>query len=253
MKAIALSAKLSLDVVLIWSVIGVAWTILFLVCATGHIHLLHYSIFQETAVSLLVKLLLFLLSWQVMTIAMMLPSSLPLMQLFAQILQKQESKSHFSIFFVFLLAYLLIWSGFAVIAFLGAFGVHFLLNSGLYLQQNQITSIALILAGLFQFSELKEYCLKACRHPLSFLHHHYQRGLKGAWNLGIHHGLYCLGCCWALMLVMLVVGVGHLAWMLLLTGIMTIEKTQNWGQILASLVGVGFIFCGVINFFYPLI
>lgn len=112
--------------------------------------------------------------------------------------------------------------------------------------------MTLVLAGLFQFSELKEYCLKACRYPLSFLHHHYQRGLRGAWNLGIHHGLYCLGCCWALMSVMLVLGVGHLAWMLLLTGIMTIEKAGSLGQVLVSFVGVVLILFGTINFFYPL-
>lgn len=60
-----------------------------------------------------------------------------------------------------------------------------------------------------------------------FLTHRYQRGLRGAWNLGIYHGFYCLGCCWALMLVMFVVGVGHLTWMLALTVVMTMERTQQ--------------------------
>lgn len=112
MKTIALSPKFSIDVVLIWSVIGVAWAILFLMGTTGHVHFLHYSIFQESFVSLLLKLLLFLLSCQVMTIAMMLPSSLPFIRLFAKVVQKQDSDTHFSILFVFLLAYLAIWTGY---------------------------------------------------------------------------------------------------------------------------------------------
>ena len=98
------------------------------------------------------------------------------------------------------------------------------------------SGFTLVLATAFQFSSLKQQCLQVCRHPFSFLTHHYERGLLGAWKLGIYHGLYYLGCCWALMLVMFVMGVGHFTWMLLLTVVMTMERTrQNFWSIMLVL------------------
>jgi predicted metal-binding membrane protein len=109
----------------------------------------------------------------------------------------------------------------------------------------------MVLAGGFQFSSLKEQCLNACRHPFSFLTHHYQRGLQAAWNLGIRHGLYCLGCCWALMLVMFAVGVGHFSWMIVLTVVMTLERTWNRGRDIVPVVGVAFLVWGVLVLLHP--
>lgn len=85
----------------------------------------------------------------------------------------------------------------------------------------------MVVADAFQFNSLKQQCLQVCRYPCSFLTHHYQRGIIGAWKLRLYHGLYCLSCCWALMMVVFVVGAGNLTWMLALTVVMTMERTKQ--------------------------
>lgn len=237
---------------LAWGLIFLAWAAIFLAGVTGQDHLLHHEVlFEPNSPPLLVKLIIFLLAWQVMIVAMMLPTSLPLIRLFTNV---SSQAGAVLVLPVFLAAYLAIWTGSALLAFLGDLGWHLLLS---YLPWRShhawlISGTTLLLAGAFQFSELKEHCLKACRHPLSFLTHHYQRGLKAAWNLGINHGLYCLGCCWALMFVMFAVGSSHLTWMLVLTGVMAVEKTTRWGQILVPVVGVGLIVWGTITLLHPI-
>jgi predicted metal-binding membrane protein len=246
--------KLSWGNLSIWGLILFAWAIVLLITLTGQEYLFHYQMLFESDWHLLLKLFVFLLSWQVMTVAMMLPSSLPLIQLFAKVTQQQE-KERSPVLFVFIAAYLTIWTGFALVAFSADLGLHQMLDALPWLAHRPwlLSGTTILLAGAFQFSNLKQQCLKACRHPFSFLTHHYQRGSKAAWNLGIHHGLYCLGCCWALMLIMFSVGVGHLGWMLVLTGVMTIEKTSPWSKILIPLVGVGLIILGVVTIVHSII
>src|SRR5439155_8460615 len=96
----------------------------------------------------------------------------------------------------------------------------------------------LVLAGTFQFSPLKVTCLTACRDPLGFIWRHYRRGVGAGWRVGYRHGMFCLGCCWALMLVMFGIGVGSLAWMAALAGVMVMEKTVPGGQRLSPIIGV---------------
>src|SRR5207244_12075083 len=96
----------------------------------------------------------------------------------------------------------------------------------------------LALAGGFQFSPLKERCLKQCRSPFSFFVRYYYKGVGGAWRLGLHHGVFCLGSCWALMLVMFGLGVGSLVSMALLSGAIVVEKTFPGGQRLRPVIGI---------------
>ena len=239
------------DLAIIWSLVSAAWAIALFATITGYDCLLHYdSLFQPDPQSLLLKFLSFLLAWQVMVIAMMLPTSLPLIRLFIKLSQQKERSA--PALLVFLTAYLTIWLGFAVFAFFTGWGAHSLVNTLPGLQQRPwlISGATLLLTGAFQFSKLKEHCMTTCRHPFSFLVRYYQQGLKAAWNLGIRHGLYCLGCCWALMLVMFVVGVEHITWMLLLTGVMVLEKTSRWSQMFVSIVGGVSIACGLM-ILYP--
>jgi predicted metal-binding membrane protein len=242
--------------VLVWVTILAAWGLLVLEAASRGNYLFHPQLFTRDSSQLGgLKLFFALIDWQVMIVAMMLPSSLPLMRLFFQISRHQlrEGEQPLFLLLAFLLAYLTIWTGFALLAFLSASGVHYLFTPFPWWEKhpNWFAGFVLLLAGTFQFSPLKEQCLRACRHPVSFLHHHYQRGLKAAWNLGLHHGLYCLGCCWALMLVMFVAGVGHLAGMLMLTGVMAIEKTSPWSRSLVPVIGTGLIVWGVVILLYP--
>lgn len=112
---------------------------------------------------------------------------------------------------------------------IGDFGLHRLIESQPWLSQHSswFAGVTLLVAGAFQFSGLREQCLRVCRHPFGFLTQYYRRGAGAAWNLGVRHGLYCLGCCWALMLVMFSVGVAHLTGMLILTAVMAIEKIST--------------------------
>ena len=190
-------------------------------------------------------LLIFLAAWQVMTGAMMLPSSLPLILMFTGVSRNQVRPR--LVLTTFLAAYFAVWTGFALVALFADAGLHALVERWGWLAQRPelITGTVLVGAGLFQFSPLKERCLDACSSPLGFLYRYYRRGLRPAWNLGVRHGLFCLGCCWALMLVMFAVGIGSLAGMAGLTGIMVIEKSFPWGRRLVPVVGVALIAWGV--------
>lgn len=195
--------------------------------------------------------LLFVAAWQVMTATMMLPSSLPLMRLFAGANRGQEHRR--LVLGTFLGAYFAVWSGFAVAALTLDAGLHALIDHSRWLDANPrfIAGAVLIVAGGFQFSPLKERCLTACRSPMGFLWRYYGRGVGRAWNLGLRHGLFCLGCCWALMLVMFAVGVGNLVWMVGLTGIMFVEKTFRSGRRLVPAVGAAFLLWGVLVILRP--
>jgi predicted metal-binding membrane protein len=96
------------------------------------------------------------------------------------------------------------------------------------------------LAGLYQFTPLKYHCIDKCRSPLTFIMEHW-RGRQEraqAFRLGAHHGLFCLGCCWSLMLLMFAVGLGNLGWMLALAAVMGVEKNIPWGRRLSAPLGV---------------
>jgi predicted metal-binding membrane protein len=131
--------------------------------------------------------------------------------------------------------------------------IHRLVNSWfwLYLHPWLIGAATFALAGAFQFSPLKERCLKQCRSPFSFFVRYYRKGGGGAWRLGLRHGAFCLGCCWALMLVMFGLGVGSLVWMAMLTGVMVIEKTFPGGKRLSPVVGIVLLLLAALWLIHP--
>jgi predicted metal-binding membrane protein len=229
---------LSPDRAVVWAVVLTSWALAALAAvADGGRLLSHDALLERSGLPWPVALVLFLAVWQVMIGAMMLPTSLPMVWLFARASRGQPHRR--LAVAAFLAAYAAIWTGFAVVAFVGDTALHELVArwDGLRERPWLIFGVALLGAGAFQFSPLKERCLHECRHPLAFLIPHYRRGLGAAWGLGLRHGLFCLGCCWALMLMMFAVGAGNLAWMAVLTGVMLLEKTSRRGQRLVPLVG----------------
>ena len=180
----------------------------------------------------------FLLSWQVMLAAMMLPSSLPLIRLFAKASAKQSRPR--AAMAGFLGGYALVWTAFGALAFAFDVGVHATVDANPWLQDHTWVLVAgvLALAGAFQFSSLKYACLDKCRHPAQFMLRFYRRGTGGGMRLGLRHGLFCLGCCWALMLVMFSVGVASVFVMAMLTTLMVYEKTQPRGRQVVPVAGV---------------
>jgi predicted metal-binding membrane protein len=236
-----------------WLLVAVAWAVLVLATLTHQTYLLdHHYLLQASGLPWLAALEVFLFCWQVMTVAMMLPSSMPMVQMMVYAGRRQARP--FAIPLAFLAGYAVIWTGFAAGAFLGDTGVHrpVAIWSWLAFHSWLIGAITFFIAGLFQFSPLKERCLDMCRTPLGFFMHYYRKGVSPAWQLGLRHGGYCLGCCWALMLVMFGVGVGSLAGMTALTGAMVIEKTIPGGKRMSPVIGIILLLFGVLWLAHPI-
>ncbi|MCA1728956.1 MAG: DUF2182 domain-containing protein, partial [Actinobacteria bacterium] len=145
--------------------------------------------------------------------------------------------------------YLSVWILFGGVAHLGDWGLHEAVEHNEWLETNVwiIGSGTIVLAGLYQFTPLKYYCLEKCRSPLSFIMEHWRgkhEAARSLW-LGMHHGLFCVGCCWSLMLLMFAVGVGSLGWMLVLGTVMAIEKNMLWGKRLSTPLGVALLGWGM--------
>ena len=113
------------------------------------------------------------------------------------------------------------------------------------INSNVLAGVVLLGAGLYQFSGLKNACLKHCRSPAIFLSEHNRPGLRGALTMGAHHGVYCLGCCWALMALLFVGGIMNLYWVIGLALYVLIEKTLPFGEIISKSAGVVLVCAGL--------
>ena len=184
-------------------------------------------------------LLLFVAGWTVMIVAMMLPTSLPLVALFHTFTRQRQDRTR--LVALLITGYLSVWVLFGAMAHLADWGLHKAVEQNEWLEANAwiIGAGTIALAGLYQFTPLKYYCLEKCRSPLSFVMEHWRgkhEAMHSLW-LGMHHGLFCLGCCWSLMLLMFAVGVGSLGWMLILGTVMAVEKNMPWGRGLSMPLG----------------
>ena len=170
-----------------------------------------------------------LLMWISMMQAMMLPAALPVLLLYRRCLQRDARRTLKLL--LFCTAYGLLWSAFgALMTCLQAFGEQLGWLDPMALRLPPLLGAAiLVLAGGYQLSQAKATCLAHCQSPLQFLQQHARPGLSGAWRLGLQHGLYCLGCCWALMLLLLVVGAMNLWGMALLALLVLAEKCLALG------------------------
>lgn len=182
---------------------------------------------------------LFVLGWTLMTVAMMLPTSSPLILLFHRLVQDRRYAGR--LVAVLIAGYLTVWILFGML-------VHFLnwtarsaVGAVPWLSDHPwlLGSAILLVAGLYQFSPLKYSCLDKCRSPMTFIVERWRGGNETAQSLrlGIDHGVFCVGCCWSLMLLMFVVGTGSLGWMLLLGLVMAAEKNLPWGRRLSVPLG----------------
>lgn len=194
----------------------------------------------DGAASVLVPAALYLIGWTLMTTAMMLPTTLPLLEIFHRLTARRPERSQ--LLTLVIAGYLIVWAGFGVAAHLADWLVHEVVERTAWLEANAwiIGAGTLLLAGLFQFSRLKYRCLDKCRAPLSFVTEHWRgsRDRRNAFFLGIHHGVFCVGCCWALMLLMFGVGVGNIGWMLALGVVMAVEKNMPWGKKMSRPLGI---------------
>jgi predicted metal-binding membrane protein len=170
--------------------------------------------------------------WVVMMVGMMLPSAAPTLLLYAGVVHKSpEAVSAPARVYAFAGGYLLVWTAFSLLATaLQLLLRHWLLLSPMMETRNHVFGGALLLlAGVYQFTPYKRSCLSSCRSPAAFIAQHWRRGISGAFRLGLDHGIYCLGCCWALMLLLFVGGVMNLWWIGLLTLLVLLEKLAPLG------------------------
>jgi len=182
-----------------------------------------------------------LIMWWVMMAAMMLPSAIPAVLLYARVRAARDDGSVASSW-LFLSGYVLAWLGFSVVAAL----VTQFLDQQMAVGNRYAEAALLIAAGAFQLSPLKGACLTQCRSPAQFISRPWRPGGWGAVRLGLLHGLYCIGCCWMLMALLFVGGVMNLAWVVALAILVAAEKLTPLGPLLARLSGVALIAWGVV-------
>ena len=182
-----------------------------------------------------------LLMWWVMMVAMMLPSAAPALLLYARVREARSGETGIAQSWVFVIGYALIWLLFSV----GAAGAQRLITgSAMAIEPERVMTAVLIAAGAYQLSPLKSACLSQCRSPAQFLSRHWRPGVSGAVRLGILHGAYCAGCCWALMALLFVGGVMNIGWIVLLTLFVAIEKLAPGGAWIGRAAGVALIAWG---------
>lgn len=235
----------------IFLTVAASWTLAIVAEASGTGEQLHHGSLIEGSLPVGAALLLFLLAWQGMTASMMLPSSLPLVRLFFRTATAQPRS--IAAKGAFLGGYAAVWSIFGASAFLGDVAVHRFVDATPLLTARPwlIAGPTLMLAGAFQFSSLKQACLEQCRHPAAFLLPRYRRGAKAAFRLGRQHGVFCLGCCWALMLIGFAAGVANLWWMAALTAVMVVEKAIPGGNRIVAPVGLLLLALGAVVTIHP--
>ena len=186
--------------------------------------------------------LAFTLSWTVMMTAMMLPSALPMIVLYGAIQRGAVGAGTQGVpAAVFTLVYLVVWGATGVPVYVA----HTLLMRLAGLPFSYGVAVILLAAGVFQLSPLKQVCLRACRSPLGFLLGHWRAGRRGSVRLGWSHALYCLGCCWALMLVLIAAGAMGLPWVLLITAVVAGEKLLPGGEWVARAAGGALVLLGL--------
>jgi predicted metal-binding membrane protein len=227
-------------------VVAAAWAVAVAAELAGRSEGLHHHALVEDGRPPWATAAVFLIGWQLMLAAMMLPSSLPFIRLFARTAASQPHPA--LVRGAFLGAYALVWSAFGLLAFGGDVLLHGSIERWHWLEHRPwlIGGGALLLAGAFQFTGLKDRCLTECRHPGAYLLRHYRRGVGRAFRIGAGHGLFCLGCCWALMLLMFAAGLANLVWMAALGAVMIYEKTGRAGDRMAQPVGFVLIGLGIV-------
>jgi predicted metal-binding membrane protein len=214
------------------AIAAVAWAILLLSSQT------------PMSASASVEAVAFLAAWGVMMAAMMLPSAIPMISLYSVLQQNRPSNVPPGLPAVlFTAVYLLIWL---------AFGVPVYIASSIIGEQPDVSdvlpyalAVVLVVAGVYQLTPLKRACLRACRSPLGFLLARTRSGLGGTLRLALEHAGYCVGCCWALMVVLVAAGAMSLQWVLLIAAVVFVEKLLPGGEWTARIVGAALLVLGV--------
>jgi predicted metal-binding membrane protein len=194
----------------------------------------------------LANVLAIFVMWAVMMAAMMLPSALPMIVAFVRLSLRQGEPGRAR---MFVGAYLLVWTGFSAAATALQWTLQWKdwVDPMIVSTSAALNALLLLIAGAYQFSPLKRVCLARCRTPIGFLLGEWRPGARGAFVMGLRHGLFCLGCCWAMMVLLFVGGVMNLAWIAALSVAVAIEKMVPRGEIIAVALGIALLAAGALK------
>src|SRR5579872_7227657 len=185
--------------------------------------------------------------WAVMMAGMMLPSAMPMILLFTTV-QRKQGKQPIRMTGTFVAGYLLIWGGFAVAA--AALQIELvefaLLSPSLVFVSKRIAGLAFFLAAVYEFSPLKNRCLTQCSSPVGFITSHWRPGVAGAFRMGASHGVFCVGCCWALMLLLFTAGVMNLLWVAVLAVLVLVQKILPYPRTATTVAGTAMAVVGLV-------
>ena len=186
--------------------------------------------------------------WSVMMVGMMAPTASPMFMLFAGARAGRGHSAASPATLAFGLGYIAVWTGFSAAATAAQYALHqaSLLSMAMASSSHLLTGVILLAAGIYQFTPWKLKCLKQCRSPLGFLLTHWRDGVTGAFQMGFLHGMFCLGCCWALMGLLFAVGVMNLVWVAVLTGFILFEKIGWAGVIVVRIAGAALVVAGIV-------
>ena len=182
------------------------------------------------------------LMWSIMMVAMMVPSASPMVLTYATIRRKQHpDEGAFGATGAFLLGYVILWTAFSALATAAQWGLQ---RAALISSAGESTNAVfagglLLVAGIFQWTPWKRACLTRCRSPFLFIMTSWRDGTRGALMMGLEHGVFCLGCCWALMALMFLAGVMNIFWLVALSLFVLVEKVVPAGDLVGRLAGAG--------------
>jgi predicted metal-binding membrane protein len=168
--------------------------------------------------------------WSIMMVAMMVPSATPMFIIFATVnRQRSKKQGPFIPTWLFLVGYLTAWTVYSALATMAQWGLHTaaLLTHTLVITSPLLGALLLFAAGVFQWTPFRDACMTQCRSPFGFIMTEWREGHRGALIMGLKHGIYCVGCCWMLMILSFVLGVMNMLWMAALTAFMVLEKVSN--------------------------
>ncbi len=192
--------------------------------------------------------LAFVGGWAIMMTAMMLPSALPMIALYGAIQRGAGGPGTKGVpAAAVALVYLVVWAATGVPVYFAQALLAALPATAL----SYVVAVLLLAAGAYQLSPLKQVCLRACRSPLGFLLGHWRAGRRGSLQLGWSHAAYCIGCCWALMLVLVAAGAMGLPWVLLIAAVVAVEKLLPGGEWIARIAGGALVLLSVTVAFRP--
>jgi len=197
---------------------------------------------------------LFLIVWVVMMVAMMFPTAAPMILAFHKVQASKRARGEtFVSTWVFVAAYMLVWTLSGVLAYAGAVAAE-----AIAAQANlsgstaaRIGGVVLIIAGAYQLSPLKNVCLSKCRTPITFILTSWRDGTLGAVRMGLEHGFFCLGCCWLLFLILFPLGIMNIAAMAVVTLLVFAEKALTTGEQIAKAAGIALILYGLTVLGFP--